>query len=123
MADQSSHYANKLYFVDDADRVTALQRQSGAVAWTTGLLKYRTLTAPMMWSNISGDIYQNAPNRFLVIGDQDGYIYLLDTQDGKIAAADDVSGNPVIDIMPMDDALLVLDQSGFLQHLSIRGDL
>jgi len=60
-------------FVTDLDGIVhAVSRASGAPVWTQDALKYRQLSAPVMY------------NGYLVVGDYEGYLHWLDPQTGDL---------------------------------------
>jgi outer membrane assembly lipoprotein YfgL len=84
-----------VYGTEEDGSVVAWRRGDGERAWSTELLKYRVLTAPL------------AVGRSLVIGDSTGIVHLLSRDDGKplnritpdgsaIAAAPVLAGNTVV---------------------------
>lgn len=65
---------NRIYVVDQKDNVMALNTEGGVNIWTQGGLMYRNLTTPALY------------NGNLVVGDSEGYLHWLDTQDGHFVA-------------------------------------
>lgn len=63
-----------LYLVDDAGQVWALERRTGSTLWKSEKLKYRDVTAPV--------VYQNS----VVVADFEGYLHWLSKTDGQIIA-------------------------------------
>lgn len=57
---------------DATDRLTALNRADGNVAWTAERLRYRNLSAPLS----TGDAF--------VVGDAEGYVHWLSRTDGSV---------------------------------------
>ncbi len=84
-----------IYGADNDGRITAWRREDGQKNWSSELLKYRTLTAPL------------GAGRAVVIGDSTGLIHVLAREDGApinrlatdgspIAAAPVLVGNTVV---------------------------
>jgi outer membrane protein assembly factor BamB len=75
---------NMIYFVDQDDRVMALDRNGGSIVWTQNELLHRNLTSPV--------VYQGN----LVVGDSEGYLHWLDINDGHFVAQNKVSGSGLL---------------------------
>ncbi|MFK8012547.1 MAG: outer membrane protein assembly factor BamB [Marinicellaceae bacterium] len=65
---------NNLYILDQESNVYALNRTSGTEEWSTSELKYRKTTRPIFYL---GDV---------IVGDIDGYIHVLDGENGEFLA-------------------------------------
>lgn len=65
---------SNLFVLDNESNVHALNRTNGTEEWGTKAFKYRLLTRPVFYL---GDI---------VVGDLEGYIHVLDGNDGQIVA-------------------------------------
>lgn len=76
--------ANIIYFVDQDDRILALDRNGGNIIWTQNDLLHRNLTSPV--------VYQGN----LVVGDSEGYLHWLSTDDGHFVAQNKVSGSGLL---------------------------
>ena len=63
-----------LYLVDDAGQVWALERRTGSTLWKSEKLKYRDVTAPV--------VYHNS----VVVADFEGYLHWLSKANGQIIA-------------------------------------
>lgn len=72
---------DRIYVVDQNDRVSALKTDGGASLWTQSALLYRNLTAPILY------------NGYLVVADGEGYIHWINKQDGHFVAQQDVDGS------------------------------
>lgn len=93
---QGVHGDDRFVFGTESDGVvTAWRRTDGERAWTTDVLRYRNLTAPLV------------VGRSVAIGDLAGFVHLLSREDGSvlnrlttdgsaIAAAPTLSGNTMI---------------------------
>ncbi len=64
---------SQVYVTDDQSQVWALTRNSGASVWKLDQLKNRSLTAPVSF------------DKYVAVGDFEGYVHLLSRQDGRIA--------------------------------------
>lgn len=65
---------NVLYVHDEFSQIWALDRSSGATLWRQDKLHGRMLTSPML------------QDKYLVVGDFEGYLHWLSLDDGKLAA-------------------------------------
>lgn len=95
-------FGPKFVFTTDLDGVVhAVNRLTGAVAWTQDALKYRELSAPAM------------VNGYLLVGDYEGYLHWLDPRTGRIVGRIDaldsaIRTRPLI----VGDTVLVLGVEG-----------
>ena len=94
---------------DPAGTVWGLDKYSGSALWSNTTLARRSLTAP----TIHGD--------YAVVGDYDGYLHWLKTENGEIAARARVGGKairgkPVV----ADGILLVQDVEGGLTAFGFK---
>lgn len=88
-----------------------LDGQSGAALWTTDVLKYRGLSAPVF---VSGRV---------VLADQDGYVHWLSPEDGRVVARVHAVGGPVAAPLVLHDGVLyVLDNSGKIAAIDTRSE-
>ncbi len=65
---------SQLYVTDDSSQIWALHVRNGASLWRQDKLQYRSLTAPVVFSD------------YIVVGDFEGYLHWLRQDDGKIVA-------------------------------------
>lgn len=72
---------DRIYVVDQNDRVSALSTNGGVSLWTQSGLLYRNVTAPVLY------------NGYLVVADGEGYIHWMNKQDGRFVAQQDVDGD------------------------------
>jgi outer membrane protein assembly factor BamB len=61
---------NRIYMVDQNDRLLALTTEGGVTLWTQSDLLHRLLTAPALYNG-------------LVVGDSEGYMHWIDPEDGR----------------------------------------
>lgn len=70
-----------IYLVDQNDRVLAIRKSDGVTVWAQDALLHRNLTAPAIYDG------------YLVVGDGEGYLHWLDTQDGQFVAQNKVDSS------------------------------
>ncbi len=91
-------------YVTDADsNIWAVDRVTGDFLWKQDKLAHRKLTAPVVVDN------------YVVVGDFEGYIHVLSTQDGELIGREKVDGDG-FHVQPLADA-------GTLYFYSNGGDL
>src|SRR5438270_459742 len=78
-----AHDAKNVYVIDDANKVHALDKASGASVWTQDKLAYRRLTAPV----VAGS--------YVIVGDGFGYIHVLSVDNGEIVGRLATDGSAV----------------------------
>jgi outer membrane protein assembly factor BamB len=98
----------QLYVSDDKGRVWAIDQRNGAAAWKNDQLLHRKLSAPA----VLGD--------YVLVGDFDGYIHWLATEDGHMAArisvgGDRVSAKPLV----VDGVAYIYDEGGGLTAVTL----
>lgn len=89
-----------VYVVNEEDHVKALRANSGQTLWTNDQLQYRRLTAP---------VYANG---YVAVGDQEGYLHLLSTQDGRFVGRTRVDRSGLSAPMVADDNYLYVLGNG-----------
>lgn len=121
--------AYRVYVTDAMGQVWALNRYNGSTLWRQDKLLRRQLTAP------------EAYDKYIVIGDYDGYLHWLSREDGKLIARKRINASDVfvdeeetdkelalffskwnnILVKPIlfNDLLLSLDRSGHLEAFQI----
>ncbi|MFN3715541.1 MAG: outer membrane protein assembly factor BamB, partial [Thiobacillus sp.] len=80
-----------VYVTDDKDAVTAYDKASGRAGWRQDKLARRQVTAPLALGN------------WIVVGDGQGYVHVLSTEDGRFlgrAKVDDAVRTAPVDIGP-----------------------
>lgn len=98
---------DRIYLVDQNDRILALSTQGGVTIWTQNDLLHRHLTAPVLF------------NGYIVVGDSEGYLHWMDTSSGQFVAQQKVDSagfqtRPVTD----GDKLLIQAKDGTLYAIS-----
>ncbi|CAO96077.1 outer membrane protein assembly factor BamB [Erwinia tasmaniensis] len=93
--------AGRIFLVDQDDRVMALNTEGGISIWRQSDLLHRNLTSPVLY------------NGYLVVGDSEGYLHWMNTDDGRFVAQQklDSSGfqtEPVV----ASDKLLIQSKDG-----------
>lgn len=96
-----SEFLDQVYVVDQDSNILALDRVNGAEVWNQKLLRGRTLTAPTPY------------DRYMVVGDFEGYLHWLSYRDGSFLARVKVDGDglwapPIV----KDDIVYVQGNSG-----------
>lgn len=95
--------ANRIFLVDQNDRVIALNADGGVTLWTQSDLLHRNLTSPALY------------NGYLVVGDSEGYMHWINADDGRFVAQQKVDSSgfqtePVV----ASDKLLIQSKDGTL---------
>jgi outer membrane protein assembly factor BamB len=100
---------DRLFTVNEASHVIAFDARSGEEVWRNRDLEGRWLTAPAF---ADGN---------LVLGDFEGYLHLIDTQDGRFTARTRIDGSG-ISVRPVTDfrRIYVLTNNGRLEALEIN---
>ena len=93
--------AGRIYLVDQDDRIVALNADGGVTIWRQSDLLHRNLTSPVLY------------NGYIVVGDSEGYLHWLNTDDGRFVAQQKVDGSgfqtePVV----ASDKLLIQAKNG-----------
>jgi outer membrane protein assembly factor BamB len=74
----------ELIGIDSASTVEAFVVSTGAARWVCKLLANRGLSSP------------GVQERWVAVGDQQGYVHLLDASDGKLVGRADLDGSPIV---------------------------
>ncbi|AXI03024.1 outer membrane protein assembly factor BamB [Aquirhabdus parva] len=96
-----------IYVSTAEGKILAIDEQTGKVAWTQDSLAYRGLSNPVVLG------------RYLVVGDQDGYLHLIEQTEGKIVGRVSTSG-AVSTLRVVGDRLLVNSAKGNLSIWQAR---
>lgn len=96
-----AEFIDQVYVVDDDSKLYALDAVNGADIWKQDLLRGRTLTAPTPY------------DRYVVVGDFEGYLHWISYRDGSFLARVKVDGDgiwapPIV----KDDVVYVQGNSG-----------
>ena len=102
--------AKLIYVSEDKGRVSAFDREAGTLRWTQDKLSLRRLSRPL------------AVGRFVAVGDYQGQIHLLKTEDGSFAARLATDGSEILadPIRLPGGGFLVQTRAGGLFALSVR---
>lgn len=90
---------------DGADRLSAWKTENGDLLWRVDRFTYRNLSAPAIWGNR------------VVVGDYDGYLHVLASDDGRTLARTELDSALVAAPIVVDQTLLVATRKGTLYAL------
>ncbi len=91
----------RIYLVDQDDRVVALSTEGGVSIWRQSDLLHRNLTSPVLY------------NGYIVVGDSEGYLHWINTQDGRFVAQHKVdSSGLATEPVVASDKLLIQAKDG-----------
>jgi len=97
----------RIYLVDQNDRLLALNTEGGVTLWTQSDLLHRNLTAPALY------------NGYLVVGDSEGYMHWINTDDGSFVAQQKVDGSGFLtEPVVANDKLLIQAKDGTLYAIT-----
>ncbi len=100
----------ELLGIDSASTVQAFARSSGAARWSCKVLAYRGLSSP------------GVQDRWVAVGDHQGYVHFLSASDGKLVGRVDLDGSPIVaQPRQLGDGVLVQTQRGHLALLMPQG--
>lgn len=92
---------DRIYIVDQNDRLLALTTDGGVTLWTQSDLLHRLLTSPALY------------NGSLVVGDAEGYMHWINPEDGRFVAQQKVDGAGFLtDPVVADGKLLIQAKDG-----------
>lgn len=98
-----------IFAVDDQGYVHAVSRSSGNEAWVNRELAHRNVTAPAVIDD------------YVVVGDEDGYLYWLSTIDGSIQSMDDYDSDGLYIPPVVSDGVAYLQtRDGTLYALTLK---
>lgn len=89
-----------LYVVDDRSAVHALAKSGGASVWMNDKLLHRRLIAPIV---VDGRV---------VVADLEGFLHVLDPDNGQIIGRMATDGSPVTGLVAIQGGMLVQTQNG-----------
>ncbi len=108
-SDKGLALAGKGLYVTDANGVvSALDKTSGSSLWKNDQLTLRRTSAPYVVGN------------YVAVGDYEGYVHLLNRDDGGFAARFKADGSIVAAPTELDGGLLVQTSGGGLYSLAIH---
>jgi len=97
-----------LYATDADSHVHAFDKNTGESLWHQDALENRHVTAPAIMDN------------YVVVGDQEGYLHVMDIESGELVARTKVNGTGISATpIPLDHTLLVLSNGGVLYAYTI----
>ena len=98
---------NRIYLVDQNDRVLALTTDGGVTLWTQSDLLHRLLTSPVLY------------NGNLVVGDSEGYLHWMNVDDGRFVAQQKVDSSGFLtEPVSADGKLLIQAKDGTLYSIT-----
>ncbi|WLI75904.1 outer membrane protein assembly factor BamB [Kosakonia sp. H02] len=98
---------NRIYIIDQNDRVLALSNDGGVTLWTQSDLLHRNLTAPALY------------NGYIVTGDSEGYVHWINVEDGRFVAQQKVDSSGFLtEPVVANGKLLIQAKDGTLYALS-----
>ena len=115
--DSSSHHSpayddGRVFITEDSDWVRAFQAGSGRVVWSNQQLARRELTGPAVISDAVAD--------FVAVADVQGYLHLLNAEDGRFMARTKVKGGAVsAPLLVVGDQLIVQTDGGTLNAYKV----
>lgn len=99
--------AQTLFMTDSDDVLWALDKKTGQVRWKQPALKARGVTEPVLMGN------------YLVVGDKEGYLHVLKTQNGAFVARTQLKSPIEISPAVSQQSIYVLTANGKLSHLML----
>ena len=97
---------SRVIAVADQGILKAFGTATGALIWEQEDLKLRKLTAPISIRNL------------IAVGDLEGYVHLLNAQNGNFEGRRKVSRNALIEIISDGDDIIVVDSAGRIQKFT-----
>ncbi|XTZ39445.1 outer membrane protein assembly factor BamB [Salmonella enterica] len=98
---------NRIYLIDQNDRVMALTNDGGVTLWTQNDLLHRNLTAPVLY------------NGYIVTGDSEGYVHWINVEDGRFVAQQKVDSSGFLtEPVVADGKLLIQAKDGTLYAIT-----
>ncbi|WP_318358330.1 outer membrane protein assembly factor BamB [Enterobacter sp.] len=98
---------DRIYLVDQNDRVLALTTDGGVTLWTQSDLLHRNLTTPALY------------NGSLVVGDSEGYMHWINVDDGRFVAQQQVDSSGFLtEPVVADGKLLIQAKDGTLYAIT-----
>lgn len=97
---------SRVIAVNDKGILKAFGIATGAIIWEQEDLKLRNLTSPASVRNL------------VAVGDFEGYIHLLNAQNGDFEGRKKVSRNSIVEIIPDGNNLIIVDSTGRIQKFT-----
>jgi outer membrane protein assembly factor BamB len=98
-----------LYVSDEKSAVIALDKSTGEVKWKQDKLYGRQITAPV------------AIDRFVAVGDYQGYVHFMARKDGAFVARIATDGSPIVaQPIVLDEGILVVTQQGDVFAIAVQ---
>ena len=105
----SSYDWRYLYISDTQSYVWQLDQRNGASLWKQKELHHRMLSAPLAYSE------------YIVVGDYDGYVHWLSSDDGRQLGRVKIAGSAIhAKAVEMDDVVYIYAKDGSLTALKIQ---
>jgi outer membrane protein assembly factor BamB len=89
-----------IYLVDDQSQVHALTKEAGTSVWKQDKMKFRKLTAPLVF------------DRLVWVGDFEGYVHILAPETGDIIGRIRVDSSPISSMVPANGGVIVQTANG-----------
>ena len=99
---------NKTFIVDSEDFIRSYDGVKGNSLWVLEDFKLRQLSSPKRYQD------------FLIVGDFEGYLHLIDLNNGSIEARFRPTNKAVKEVFIFNDAFFSLDDSGKISALKIK---
>jgi outer membrane protein assembly factor BamB len=96
-----------IYVVDDTSQVHALAKEAGASLWKQDKLRFRKLTAPLLF------------DRTIWVGDFEGYVHMLAPDTGEIIGRIRVDSSPVSSMVPANGGVVVQTANGTVAFIRL----
>ena len=103
---------NNVYVTTSDDKVLALNKNNGEKIWQQDTFGYRGLTAPAILHGLHNNM------NVLVVADMEGYVHLLNMQNGSIVGRTKVSGKVYTNPISYGNAVYVYSVNGDLIKFS-----
>ena len=102
------HTKNTTFIIDSSDAVKSYDGVKGDILWVLEDLKLRQLTSPKKYKN------------YLISGDFEGYLHLIDLNTGLIEGRTRPSRQAVKEVFVHKDIFFSLDDSGRISALKFK---
>ncbi len=100
-----------VFVADEFGDVVALDGRTGAVLWRNNSFKYRRLTGPTVLG------------RWVLVGDVDGMVLMMDAKDGTLAGKVKTDGSPIlVNPLVIDDKVVIQTSKGNLYAFVVDQD-